>query len=391
VLGPLLAKHAVGPKTSGIVLDAATGQELYSRGGWTPRTPASTTKLMTAVSLLATVGPSTTLTTKVVQPGPGKIVLVAGGDAQLASGAGSPTATFGRAGLGDLARSTATALKAAGQHRVTLALDDSLFSGPRINPHWASTDPPQGLVGPITPLALAGRQPQPGKPSPADPSMTAAAAFATDLRHDGITVARSIARTHAPGSATELARVESAPIEALLTTTLALSDNTEAEVLARLAAHATGRPATFAGAVAAVRAEVSSLGVPLTGVRIYDGSGLSRADLIPGRILADVLAAAARSTDSRLRALFPALPIAGYSGTLAPRYHHGAERVGLGVVRAKTGTLSGVISLAGVAVDRSGRLLVFAFMASKVPLDADTAARLAIDKAAATVASCGCT
>jgi serine-type D-Ala-D-Ala carboxypeptidase/endopeptidase (penicillin-binding protein 4) len=78
--------------------------------------------------------------------------------------------------------------------------------------------------------------------------------------------------------------------------------------------------------------------------------------------------------------------VAGFNGTLKNRY--GSDRAGLGVVRAKTGTLTGVNSLAGTVVDADGRLLAFAFIANGAQ-DRD-AAQKALDQAAAAVANCGC-
>ena len=59
------------------------------------------------------------------------------------------------------------------------------------------------------------------------------------------------------------------------------------------------------------------------------------------------------------------------------------------MVRAKTGTLAGVNTLAGVVVDADGRLLAFAFMASH-PTRRDAAGRPLVDRAAAILAGCGC-
>jgi D-alanyl-D-alanine carboxypeptidase/D-alanyl-D-alanine-endopeptidase (penicillin-binding protein 4) len=76
--------------------------------------------------------------------------------------------------------------------------------------------------------------------------------------------------------------------------------------------------------------------------------------------------------------------VAGFTGTLATRYTDGAA----GVVRAKTGTLTGVNTLAGTVVDRDGRLLAFAFLASDTT-DAQ-AAQSALDRTATALAACGC-
>jgi len=69
----------------------------------------------------------------------------------------------------------------------------------------------------------------------------------------------------------------------------------------------------------------------------------------------------------------------------------GIDGAARGVVRAKTGNLDTVATLAGLAYDRSGALLIFAIMAPQVP-DAGllTAAAGAIDSAAAGLAACGC-
>ncbi len=78
------------------------------------------------------------------------------------------------------------------------------------------------------------------------------------------------------------------------------------------------------------------------------------------------------------------LPVAGFSGTLSLRYGAGRAGTAAGLVRAKTGTLTGVSTLAGVS-SAGGRPVVFAVMSDQVPGDT-LAARAAIDRFAATVA-----
>src|SRR5690606_37435918 len=140
------------------------------------------------------------------------------------------------------------------------------------------------------------------------------------------------------------------------------SDNDLAESLAREVAVAAGKPGSFRGASEAVREQLAELGVPLTGSRFGDGSGLDRDDRATAGLLTDLLARAADPGRPELRAVLTGLPVAGCNGTLAGRYTDGDARAGAGLVHAKTGTLSGVNTLAGTVVDADGRLLAFAFL-----------------------------
>ncbi|HET9518534.1 MAG TPA: D-alanyl-D-alanine carboxypeptidase, partial [Actinoplanes sp.] len=107
-------------------------------------------------------------------------------------------------------------------------------------------------------------------------------------------------------------------------------------------------------------------------------------------MLTDLLTLAAQGTRPELSAMFGGLPVAGWSGTLQDRFQTPeAGRFGRGVVRAKTGSLSGVSALSGGLVTKDGRLLVFAVMADGVPGGQD-AARAALDRIAARLVACGC-
>ncbi|MFL6100051.1 MAG: D-alanyl-D-alanine carboxypeptidase/D-alanyl-D-alanine-endopeptidase [Actinomycetales bacterium] len=381
---------AFGSGGGASVVDALTGQVLYSTRGSTPHTPASTTKLLTAVATLSAMSPDMTLPTKVVQgTTAGQVVLVGGGDTQLAVGKGSPTAVLGRAGLGDLAMMTAKSLQDKGVQAVSVGFDDSMFSGPTLNPRWVSSDWRLGMVGPVTALGLASRASRFGHAAPADPSLATAQVFVTALRRAGVSVTGAPTRMVAAASAATLGVVQSAPLGDLVSWTLLTSDNTEAEVLARLAAHAAGGVGSFAGAAAHDVHVAAELGVPVAGIRLYDGSGLARSDLIAPQTLTALLAKAAGSGRPQLRPLFSGLPVAGFSGTLVHRFDDRSTALAAGVTRAKTGTLKGVNTLAGVTVDADGRLLAFAFMADHRTAAQGSAADL-VDRAAAVLAACGC-
>jgi serine-type D-Ala-D-Ala carboxypeptidase/endopeptidase (penicillin-binding protein 4) len=128
------------------------------------------------------------------------------------------------------------------------------------------------------------------------------------------------------------------------------------------------------------------LGITTDGLRLLDASGLSRLDRVSAATLVGVLRAAVRAPS--LRGLLDGVPVAAATGTLAKRFRAKSTRAGAGVVRAKTGTLAGVNSLAGTAVDADGRLLVFAFFTDRAI--APSRAEAALDRLAAILAGCGC-
>jgi len=238
--------------------------------------------------------------------------------------------------------------------------------------------------------ATPGRRPSPGLPFArvADPALSAATAFAERLRAHGIAVPGAVRRSPAASGARQLAQVRSAPIGDLVEQALTDSDNTVAEALARLVAVSSNREATFAGAGAAVLDRVAVLGVDTTGQTMAGGSGLGAGYAISPRTLVRVLALAAATDRAQLRPVLTGLPVAGASGTLAERFGAPAARPALGVVRAKTGTLTGASSLAGTVVDADGRLLAFAVLADQVA--STEVARSALDLAVASLARCGC-
>src|SRR5207237_5526719 len=136
-----------------------------------------------------------------------------------------------------------------------------------------------------------------------------------------------------------------------------------AEALARQVAIARGGVGTFAGGAKAVQAAVAALGVAPASVVMADASGLSPQDRIETVALAQFVRLAVAPGHPELAALLAGLPVAGFSGTLENRFKDSAAA---GVVRAKTGTLDGVVSLAGYADDASGRTVVFAIVANAV-------------------------
>lgn len=388
-LAPLLSASGLGTQVSLDVVDVAGGTPLLSVAANRPLVPASTAKLLTGAAALSAVGSSTTLPTTVVQGlTPGEVVLVGGGDVLLGAGPGAPGAVVGRAGLADLAAQTATALRARGRTSIAVRVDDSLFRGPAVAPGWADGDIQSGFVAPVMALEVNAGQVPKRTARQADPALSAGQTFAGLLAKTGIKVTAPVVRAHAPASAAELGRVESAPVGDLVEYALTESDNTVAEALARLVALHTGRAPTFTDAGRAVVDQVSLLGVPTAGTKLVGGSGLADGSLVTARALTRLLVLAASPGQPELRQVISGLPVAGASGTMADRFTGSAQQGGLGVVRAKTGTLQGVNALAGLVVDADGRLLAFAVLADKT--GATPAARTALDNVGVALARCGC-
>ena len=225
-----------------------------------------------------------------------------------------------------------------------------------------------------------------------NPAAAAAAAFARSLDRRGVTVLGKPVPGSAPPASpgvTELARVRGAPLAEVVQHVLEVSDNEGAEVLARQVAVAEGRPATFAGASRAVRSVPDDLGVPTTGDVVRDGSGLARGDRLDPRTLLAVLRRAAAPSRPELSTVVTTLPVAGFTGSLATRFDAG-DPAGPGLVRAKTGTLTGVHALAGTVTSVDGAVMSFVAIADRVRPPDQLAARIRIDQVAAALAGCHC-
>ncbi|WP_328894790.1 D-alanyl-D-alanine carboxypeptidase/D-alanyl-D-alanine endopeptidase [Streptomyces sp. NBC_00236] len=372
VLDPLLRNEALGTRRSAVVIDTATGKRLYGLGADTPMTPASTVKIATTVAALTALGPAHRIPTTVGATADLRTVTLVGG--------GDPT--LDRAALRSLAADTARALKDGGVRSVRLRYDTSGYSGPALHPIG-----PNENIAPVSALMvnegrLDGTSSGPA-PRSEDPARDAADAFGELLEEAGIGIGDGAAPGRAAAKSRPVAKHLSAPLSALVERALTNSDNDIAEALARQTALATGEPADFNGGRRAVTAQLKKLGLPLKGVAFADGSGLNRKDKVTAALLAGLLARAADQDHPELRPVLTGLPVAGFSGTLSDRYT--TKSGGTGLVRAKTGTLTGVNSLSGTVVDPHGRLLAFAFLASGTT--APSEAQSALDALATALAA----
>jgi len=378
-VGAIAEARALG-RSGAIVLDPADGTVLLDVDGDRPLIPVSVVKLATATAALVTLGPEARLATTVIADDSRRITLVGGGDATLTMGGGSA----GTASLAELAKQVADQVQAG---PVELRYDDSLFTGPALGPDWGRDYPAVGVAAPVTALMVDQGRVRPGSLARVDdPARDAAQRFRKLLKANGVKVT-SLKAGVAPANGTKIASVESPPMATLVERMLTDSDNDLAEALAHLAGGAAGYQASFAGGAKATRKVLADLGLPVDGLRLADGSGVSADNRMSAAVLARLLGLVATGSKPELGPIASGLAVAGFSGTLADRFT-GPDRAAAGYVRAKTGTLTGVTSLAGLVPDTSGRMLAFALLANDIP--SIPKARALGDEFAAGLAACGC-
>ena len=386
--GPM-SDPALG-NVNGVVIDPATGEALYEKNADGAITPASTGKILTAAATLLSLDPTEQLVTKVVEGDqPGEVIIVGGGDPTISSlEVGKESIYPGAAHLSELVDQ----VKASGAQVQTVYIDQSRYAAPALAPSWLPADIGLGYIAPIVPAMLDGdRQTDPAEnysPRTTDPGRTLVDAFADRM---GASAADDIEKK-APENAEVLGEIRSAPITQLVDNMLNRSENTLADVLAHEVAIKAGEEPNFDGSSKAMLDVLRENGFNVDGVVLRDGSGMSEENKMTARLLGEVLAVAAGPDGkdprtAKLRPLLGGLPVAGGSGTLADRYTEADAVAGKGWVRAKTGSLTGINSLAGIVLDKDNKPLVFAFLTSGTVA---TSARPALDAVTAALRGCGC-
>ena len=317
-----------------LAIDLGSGRTIFSLHGTRPLQPASNEKLPLTFTALSRLGPDYRFHTDVLGAGH-QTGRVWHGDLYL-QGHGDPA--LHTSGLVRLAH----AVRRHGIRRVTgrVLADESWFDTRRTAPGWKQSfymneSPPLSAL-------VVNRAAFRGELSP-DPAGAAAAIFTRVLRQAGIRVGRGSAWGTAPARARLLARLASQPLAQTIRFMDHESDNFTAEMLLKtLGADVAGRGTTAAGAGVVVRTLMRA-GVPLAGVRIADGSGLSQLDRLTARAIGAILADAWHNHRVR-NPFWRALAVAGRSGTLARRLRSGPA---YGDVHAKTGTTDAASALSG--------------------------------------------
>ncbi len=408
---------SLGRKTVSVfVADLETGKKVFKRRAGRARIPASVMKSATALAVMSARGAYHQFNTSVTRSEDGTVLtLVGGGDPLLDSN-----------DLKQLAAETAAALVLQGlpAERISLQVDDSIFAPPTHPAGWPSHYYPHYAR---KPFGLARRW-----VAATDGAIDAGKYFRKELKRQvkessgmGLRVRRKVTRPIpggdiAPPPATPLPSEPTtaptpaasptptvSPTEVAATTgsgviatfaehsvmdavnaMLPSSDNSIAENLIRHVAAAREMPTTAEGSAAAVTAELRRLKVPMRRVNIVDGSGLSRQNQLTAKAATAINRAMMDPTRPELALGIFAMPRAGVTGTLSSRFSSGLTKCARDKVMAKTGTLSNVVSLSGIAGARDGRPRAFTIFINDFR-SSTTSARYWTDAMATAVTGCG--
>ncbi|MDX6486164.1 MAG: hypothetical protein QOF43_1317 [Gaiellaceae bacterium] len=361
--------HVSPAATGAVALDLATGEAVYVRNGSLSLLPASNEKLAVTYAALTALGAGFRIETDVLGEGQ-QSGTVWQGDLVL-KGYGDPTLSY--ADLADLA----SQVRSAGVSRITgrVLADESWFDTRRTAAGWKPSfyifeSPPLSAL--IVDRGLVARF------TSRDPALSAAQLFRGALARAGVRVGGGAAHGIADDAAVSLASVDSPTLAAIVHSMDRVSDNFVAEMLVKELGAVQSERGTTAAGIGVITGLLAAAGVPLDGVRLVDGSGLSLLDRLTPNALVTLLSVMYRDDEVRLE-LLASLPVAGRTGTLVHRMRSGPAT---GVVRAKTGSTSNASALSGFVGDR----YIFSVLQNGNPVSL-TWARIAQDRFAAVLAA----
>jgi D-alanyl-D-alanine carboxypeptidase/D-alanyl-D-alanine-endopeptidase (penicillin-binding protein 4) len=335
----LAEPHLVPAQTGAVAVDLRSGRKVFALNEARGLLPASTEKLGVAFASLQTLGADFQIETDVL--GEGQVDGTTWEGNLVLKGFGDPT--LSRVDLRALARG----VREFGIRRVTGGVvgDETYFDARRIVSGWKASY----LIEESPPLsALIVDRGRYGSQVTTSPALAAALLFRAELRTAGVAVAGAASTARTTAADFPLAFVHSAKLSALIRYMGVESDNFTAEMLLKQLGAQDGGHGTSASGAAVVMTALRTAGIPLGGVRVVDGSGLSQLNRLTAASLVTLLQAA--WIDPDLRAAFlPVLPVAGVSGTLRHRLGKPPAR---GRVLAKTGTTNGASTLAGYVTGR---------------------------------------
>ena len=337
--------------TGVLVLDLRNGGLVYAKHADRSLRPASNEKLVVALAALDRLGPAARIPTRVLGRGSASESVWQG--ALILKGYGDPTLT--RSDLAVLAKR----VRLSGITTVTgkVLADETYFDTRRVAPGWKPSfykeecPPLSALV--VDKAKVLGRTVD-------TPALAAARAFRRALTVAGVRVLRGAGVGAAGDGDTLVSQILSPSTAGLVRQMNRQSDNFVAEMLLkRLGARVLDRGQTAAG-ISVAREVLRTRGVPLAGVRLADGSGLSSYDRLTARAIAAILVTGWSDPGFR-RPFVSSLPLAGVNGTLKDRLRSFPAR---GFVRAKTGTTNRASTLSGFV----GTRYVFSVLQNGAPI-----------------------
>jgi serine-type D-Ala-D-Ala carboxypeptidase/endopeptidase (penicillin-binding protein 4) len=335
-----LRAHGVSSSQTGaIVYDLSKNAYVYRRNAGLALKPASNEKLPVAVTALSILQPSYTIPTELRARGNqtgsvwnGRLILKGYGDPALTSSQ-----------LGRLAR----AVQQAGITRVTGAIigDESFFDKMRVAPGWKASYY-KDECPPLSAL-IVNRGHFRGYITD-KPALVAAKMLRAKLVDRGIRVAGRAKLGRTDQTSTLIATEQSPALRWLVRRMDRQSDNFYAEMLVKVLGANERSSGTTSDGTRVIRGELRYRGVPLRGVVIADGSGLSAYDRLTAKATARLLRSAL--SDSKISTAFvDSLPTAGVNGTLVDRMTSGPAYRN---VFAKTGTTDSASALSGYVRSR---------------------------------------
>ena len=339
-----------GSSRAAVAVDLQTGEILYKQRRFVGMEPASNEKLPVTFAALHVLGGTYRIPTEVLGNGAqvgktwrGNLVL---------RGRGDPTLSYQ-----DL-KHMAWMVRGLGIRRITGSVvgDESFFDSKRGVWGWKSYF--YGGESPPLSALTVDRCVFEGQLS-SRPALAAAALFKQALKGAGVTVAGKSKQGLATEPSVPIAHVTSAPLWKILRYMDSWSDNFTAELVLKQLGATRGH-GTSAGGAAVVRKVLTDAGVPMVGVRIVDGSGLSSKDRLTVGALVSILQSAWSDASIR-KPLEAVLAVAGRTGTLRNRLLGLSTR---GRVLAKTGTTDEASALAGFVKGR----YAFAILHNGFPL-----------------------
>jgi len=339
------------------VIDASSGKVLFDRASSTPARAASVMKLLTAAAALETLGPDYRVTTRVYADAkdPSIIYLVGAGDVTLSRTKPGTNSVYRNAPkLSDLVRQIGS--WSSTQTFSQIVLDSTLYGGSKgeYQSVWDKRGITEGYMSYVSALQVDGDRENPASKDSArstDPVARAGEWFRQEL---GTKAAGAfLSKGKAPADAVEIASVRSAPLTLWIDYMLTVSDNSIAESLARLVSLDLGLDGSFTSLTQAFRAALAGTGIDLTGLKVEDGSGLSRFNQVSPASINQLL----QKIDQRYKnfqIIYDGLPVSGTPGSLGYRFEDA-----VGKVIAKTGWIRTGYTLAGYLTPEDGSRIIF--------------------------------